>query len=103
MEYCFGNHYNYCESENFTSNFMVAVAELLDTVHWTMAFPFLATVMNATLTLPHWVLMKMVPERTKSILVWLEVSGSHLLDRKYTNCRCMKGSSSGAKKGHDGD
>ncbi|PQE18724.1 cytochrome P450 protein [Rutstroemia sp. NJR-2017a BBW] len=72
MEYCFGNHYNYCESENFTSNFMVAVAELLDTVHWTMAFPFLATVMNATLTLPHWVLMKIVPERTTSILVWLE-------------------------------
>jgi cytochrome P450 len=91
MEYCFGNHYNYCEAENFTSNFMVAVAELLDTVHWTSSFPFLATLMNAILSLPHWVLMKIVPERSKPLLVWLEVSRFHLRESRVTNCLYIKG------------
>lgn len=73
MECSFGTNYGFCEREQFTSDFMVAVAGLLNVMHWTESFPSLAWIMNLVLALPHGVLKKIAPEKWRPILDWLEV------------------------------
>ncbi|ESZ99168.1 hypothetical protein SBOR_0452 [Sclerotinia borealis F-4128] len=72
MECSFGNNYGFCEREGFTSDFMVAVAGLLHVMHWTENFPSLAWIMNLVIALPHGILKRIVPGKSKPVLDWLE-------------------------------
>lgn len=73
MECSFGTNYGFCEKEGFTSDFMVAVADMLSVMHWTEHFHFLAAIMNVVLALPYKVLKKIVPKKSEPVLDWLEV------------------------------
>ncbi|TEY77397.1 hypothetical protein BOTCAL_0055g00050 [Botryotinia calthae] len=72
MECSFGTNYNFCEKEDFTSDFMVAVAGMLSVVHWTEHFPSIAWMINLVLALPYSVLKKFVPKKSMPVLEWLE-------------------------------